>query len=412
MENAMSDFHQTGIISTLHRFHTSSLEVMEKELNVLSKTRPITLILPSLNSELKTSALRRIIEELKRIKYIRQIIVTLGKADGEDFGYARYIFSELNQDIKILWNTGERIERLYQLLEKKNLRIGPDGKGRSVWMALGYLLAEGKSYMASMHDCDIINYNREILARLCYPIANPNLNYEFCKGYYSRVSDRIYGRVTRLFITPLIHAMERIIGYNPLLVYLDSFRYPLAGEFSMTSELARINRIHSNWGLDFGLLAEIFRNCSVKRVCQVDLIDTYEHKHQSLSTGNPKAGLYKMSIDISRVFMRTLASEGVVFSDGLIKTLMSTYLRTAQDTIKKYHDDAIINNLPFDRHKETLAVNTFTEALRIGSESFLENPLEYQEIPNWNRVTSAVPEFLGMLKKAVEEDNSINLKQG
>jgi glucosyl-3-phosphoglycerate synthase len=401
----MSDLHQTGIISTLHRFHTSSLEQLEKELEKLSKVRPITLVLPALHSELQGEALKRIVMELEQAKYLRQIVVTLGRADGEEFKHTREFFSMLPQKVVIIWNTGEQIAKLYQLLEKHNLNIGPDGKGRAVWMALGYVLAEGKSYMVALHDCDILNYDRGILARLCYPIANPNLDYEFCKGYYSRVSDRIYGRVTRLFITPLIHAMEKIIGYNSLLVYLDSYRYPLAGEFSMTTELSRINRIQGDWGLDFGVLAEVFRNCSVKRVCQVDLIDSYDHKHQSLSEDNPESGLFKMSIDIARVFYRTLASEGVVFSDGLIKTLLATYLRTAQDTIKKYHDDATINNLPFDRHRESLAVKTFAEGLRLGGNSFLEDPLGHPEIPNWNRVTSAIPEFLRMLKQTVEEDN-------
>jgi glucosyl-3-phosphoglycerate synthase len=174
----------------------------------------------------------------------------------------------------------------------------------------------------------------------------------------------------------------------------------------MTSELARINRIQGDWGLDFGMLAEVYRNCSMKRVCQVDLIESYEHKHQSLSADNPEGGLFKMSIDIARVFLRTLASEGVVFSDGLMKTLLATYLRTAQDTIKKYHDDATINNLSFDRQEESLAVRTFTEGLRLGGNSFLNDPLGHPEIPNWNRVTSALPEFLEMLQRAVEVDNS------
>jgi len=401
----MSDLHQTGIISTLHRFHTSSLGQLEKELEKLCKVRPVTLVLPALHIELQGEALKRVVMELERVKYLRQIVVTLGSAGSKEFQHAKEFFSMLPQKVRIIWNTGERAGKLRQLLEKHNLSIGPDGKGRAVWMALGYVLAEGRSYMVAVHDCDILNYDREILARLCYPIANPNLDYEFCKGYYSRVSDRIYGRVTRLFITPLIHAMEKIIGYNSLLVYLDSYRYPLAGEFSMTTELSRINRIQGDWGLDFGVLAEVFRNCSVKRVCQVDLIDSYDHKHQSLSEENPESGLFKMSIDIARVFCRTLASEGVVFSDGLIKTLLATYLRTAQDTIKKYHDDATINNLPFDRHRESLAVKTFAEGLRLGGNSFLEDPLGHPEIPNWNRVTSAIPEFLGMLKETVEEEN-------
>lgn len=401
----MSDLYQTGIISTLHRFHTRNLEQLESDLEQLSEERPISLILPALYSELEGKALKRIVEKLKKVRYLHQIVVSLSDADNNDPQHARDFFSVLPQKVRIIRNRSDRIEELFQLLSDHNLIVGPDGKGRAVWIALGYVLAEGRSYMIALHDCDIINYEREMLARLCYPIVNPELNYEFCKGYYTRVSDQIYGRVTRLFVTPLVRAMEKIIGYTPLLIFLDSFRYPLAGEFSMTCELARINRIPGDWGLDFGVLAEVFRNSSAKRVCQVDLVDSYEHKHQPLSESNPEGGLFKMSIDITRVFFRALAAEGVVFSNTFLKTLLTTYLRTAQDTVMKFRDDAAINNLAFDARQESLAVKTFSEGLRLGANSFLEDPLGRPEIPNWNRVCSAIPDFFEILQNAVEEDN-------
>ena len=401
----MSDLYQTGIISTLHRFHTRNLEQLESDLEQLSEERPISLILPALYSELEGKALKRIVEKLKKVRYLHQIVVSLSDADNNDPQHARDFFSVLPQKVRIIRNRSDRIEELFQLLSDHNLIVGPDGKGRAVWIALGYVLAEGRSYMIALHDCDIINYEREMLARLCYPIVNPELNYEFCKGYYTRVSDQIYGRVTRLFVTPLVRAMEKIIGYTPLLIFLDSFRYPLAGEFSMTCELARINRIPGDWGLDFGVLAEVFRNSSAKRVCQVDLVDSYEHKHQPLSESNPEGGLFKMSIDITRVFFRALAAEGVVFSNTFIKTILTAYLRTAQDTVMKFRDDAAINNLVFDARQESLAVKTFSEGLRLGANSFLEDPLGRPEIPNWNRVYSAIPDFFKMLQNTVEEDN-------
>ena len=400
----MGDFHQTGDIATLHRFHTASLEQLEGELEKFSAARPITLVLPALFSELNRPALQRIVAELKEVRYLHQIVVSLDNADGDGFQHAKEFFAVLPQRVGIIWNSGERTKKLYDLLDRHGLKIAPGGKGCAVWIALGYALAEGRSHMVALHDCDIVNYERGLLARLCYPVANPNLNYEFCKGYYSRVSDRIYGRVTRLFVTPLIRAMQKVFGYKPVLVYLDSFRYPLAGEFALTTELARVNRIHGDWGMDFGILAEVFRNCSTQRICQVDLIESYDHKHQPISEADPEKGLFKMSIDIAKTFFRTMASEGAVLSDGVIETLLTTYLRTARDTIKKYHDDAMINNLPFDRHQEELAVRTFAQGLRMAGSSFLADPLERPEMPNWNRVTSAVPQFLTMLRETVEND--------
>jgi glucosyl-3-phosphoglycerate synthase len=402
----MGDFHQTGVISTLSRFPAASVERLEADLEKFSEAKPITLVLPSLISELDRPALGRIVAELKDVKYLHQIIVSLDKADGDGFRRAKDFFGVLPQDVKIIWNEGDRLQALYDRLDRCGLKIGNGGKGRGVWVALGYALAEGRSHMVALHDCDIINYERGLLARLCYPIANPTLNYEFCKGYYPRVNEHIFGRVTRLFVMPLIRAMQKVFGYTPLLVYLDSFRYPLAGEFAMTADLARVNKMLGDWGLDFGLLTEVFRNSSSQRICQVDLIDTYEHKHQPISEADPEKGLFKMSIDIARAFCRTMVSEGEVFSDDAVETLRTAYVSTARDMIRKYHDTAIINSLPFDRNREDLAVMTFAEGLRLGAGSFRDAPLESPEMPDWNQVTSALPRFPEMLKEAVETDNA------
>ena len=402
----MGDFHQTEVISTLHRLRKDNVEKLEEDLREHSEHRPIALILPSLYSELKGEALKGIVEELKDVDYLNEIVVTLGNANRDEFKHAKDFFSILPQKSKIIWNDGEKIRSLFRLLEKNELYVGEPGKGKAAWIAYGYVLAEESSEVIALHDCDILTYSRELLARLCYPIANSNLDYEFCKGYYSRVTDRMYGRVTRLFITPIIRTLQKILGHHPFLVYLDSFRYLLAGEFSMKADLARVNRIPSDWGLEVGVLAEVFRNVSSRRICQVDLCDNYEHKHQSISADNPEGGLLKMCIDISKTLFRTLATEGIVFSEGFFNTLVVTYLRTAEDTIKRYSNDAAINSLFFDRHEEGLAVETFVKGIRIASKCFLENPLGAPLIPNWNRVTSAIPGFLDQLRQAVEEDNA------
>ncbi len=401
----MGDFYQTEAISTLHRLRKDNVEKLEEELEEYSRLSPIALILPSLYSELQGKALKKIVAELVEVPYLNEIVVTLGNANQDEFRHTKEFFSALPQRVSIIWNDGDRINSIFSLLEKNGLFVGEPGKGRAAWIAYGYVLSEESSEVITLHDCDILSYSRELLARLCYPVANPNLGYEFCKGYYQRVTDRMYGRVTRLFITPIIRSLQKIVGYLPFLVYLDSFRYPLAGEFSMDVDLARANRIPSDWGLEVGVLAEVFRNVSPKRICQADLCDNYEHKHQNLSSHDPEGGLLKMCIDISKSLFRMLASEGVIFSDGFFNTLMSTYLRTAQDAIKRYSDDAVINDLLFDRHDEGSAVETFVNGLRIASRAFTEDPLGSPLIPNWNRVTSAIPDILDQLRAAVDKDN-------
>lgn len=272
-------------------------------------------------------------------------------------------------------------------------------------MAYGYLLARGQCEVIALHDCDIVNYNRDLLARLCYPVANPNLGMEFCKGFYARVSNVMHGRVTRLFVTPLIRAMQSISPNVPFLQYLDSFRYPLAGEFAMRLNLARVNRIPGDWGLEVGVLAEVHRNCSPSRTCQVDLADNYEHKHQDLSPGDASKGLRRMSCDVAKSLFRTLAGEGVVLGPDHFRSLQVRYVRLAEDTINRYYADAMLNGLDFDRHAEELAVATFAVSLRQAAEEFTADPLGLPLIPNWNRVIAAFPDFFSRLEEAVRLDS-------
>jgi len=401
----MGDFHQSGEITTLHRFGGRDIFKLESEIKKLSRLRPIALVLPVIFSELEGTALPKILNELKEVKYLKQIIVTLGRFSKEQFKHAKGFFSVLPHDVNLIWNDGPGMKKLYKLLSDKNVSAGTDGKGRSAWMAYGYVLASEKSKVIVLHDCDVQTYDREFLARLCYPVVNHDLDFEFCKGYYSRITDRMHGRVTRLLVTPLLRALTKLLGNLDFLKYMDSFRYPLAGEFSMLVDLARVNRIPGDWGLEVGVLAEIYRNCSRKRICQVDLCETYEHKHQQLSEEDINTGLMKMSIDITKTIFTTLASAGIIFNEGFFRTLGITYLRTAQAFIEKYETDSAINGLYFDRHMESKAVEAFTSGLKIAGDKFLEDPSGSPLIPNWSRVTSAIPDFFEKLIGVVEADN-------
>ena len=401
----MSDFYQTGIITTLHQLGKPSLERLESELLGFSKTRPIALVLPALYSEFEGPAMPGIVQELTKVKYLNEIVLALDQASEADFRRVREFMAPIPAEVRIVHNKGKRISEVYEMLKRNGLDAGPQGKGRSAWLSYGYVLARGKSDVIALHDCDIVTYNRELLARLCYPVANPNLDYVFCKGYYSRISNKMNGRVTRLLVTPLVRSLQQLVGPHNFLAFLDSFRYPLAGEFCMTTDLARVNRIPWDWGLEVGSLAEVHRNYSPRRVCQVDIAANYDHKHQALSADDASKGLMKMTIDICKSIFRTLASEGVVFSDGLFKSLLVAYLRQAEDTIMKYEADAAINGLKFDRHEEAMAVEAFTKAIGMATQVFMENPMTTPLIPNWNRVTSAIPGIFEMLQKAVDEDN-------
>jgi glucosyl-3-phosphoglycerate synthase len=403
----MSDFFQTGAIATLHRLGQPNYERLEKELEEYSNEVPIGLILPCHAKELGTKALRGIIRELKNVKYIKQIVVGLDGANITQFRRAKKIFSALPQNPILLWNDGPRIQQLYRKLEEADLYPGTQGKGRNVWTCFGYIIASDKVKMVALHDCDILTYNRELLARLCYPVAHPSLGFDFCKGYYARVSDRLNGRVMRLLVTPLIRALKSIVGNHPFLVYMDTFRYPLAGEFSMDVSLLRRSRIPFDWALEVGILYEVYRNVSPRAICQSELCDNYDHKHQDLYPRDPDKGLNRMAIDIASSFFRRMAAEGIKLDEGLFNTLLITYMRHAEDSLRFYSADATINGLYYPRHEEETAVATFVRSIRVAAKAFLEDPLGALLIPNWNRVISALPNFLDELNDAVQKDNNM-----
>jgi glucosyl-3-phosphoglycerate synthase len=399
----MADFHQTGVVTTLHRLKPNN-EKLEADLERFSHNRPIGLVLPALYSEFEGAAMPKIVSELKRVRYLQRIVVVLGKATKEQHARVQTIFQDFYTPVTVLWIESERIQGLLRLLGERGLSAGDDGKGRSCWLAYGYLLATRDCDVIALHDCDIVNYERQLLARLCYPVAHPHLGFEFCKGYYARVSDQLHGRVTRLFVTPLIRVLDGMVPGAPFLKYLDSFRYPLAGEFAMDINLARMNRIPADWGLEIGVLAEVYRNCAVSRACQVDLADNYEHKHKPISEDDPLQGLNRMAGDIAKSLFRTLAAEGLVFTADDFRSLEVRYVRMAQDTSARYYADAMLNGLKFDRHAEEIAVTVFAQSLRRAATEFIEDPLGLPLIPNWNRVLAAIPEFFELLQDAVDKD--------
>ena len=403
----MPDFFQTGAVCTLHRLGSSGVQRMEQELEEFAQETPIALVLPCHIREVGARALKNIVRELKSIRYLSQIIVGIDGANARGWKKAKHFFSVLPQKPVLLWNDGPRMQHLFKRLDENGLGAGPGGKGRNVWICFGYLLASEKARMVAVHDCDILTYNRELLARLCYPVAHPSLGFDFCKGYYARVTDRLNGRVMRLLVTPLLRALKSILGLHPYLVYMDTFRYPLAGEVSMDIDLIRRSRVPYDWALDVGLLAEVFRNSAPRAICQSELCENYDHKHQELSARDPEKGLNRMAIDITQSFFRRMAAEGIKMDLGLFDTLLSAYMRQAEDTLRFYAADALINGLKFPRHEEENAVATFVYSIRAAARSFEEDPLSAPLIPNWNRVESAAPDFLADLLEAVELDGRI-----
>ena len=403
----MGDFSQNSIVANLHDFSLKSTNEIETELLLFSKERKLELILPCLFSELKGTALPNIVKEISKTKYLNHIIIGLDKADEKDVKFAFSFFRKLKLPFSILWNDGPNLKKLDTELQNKGLGPKEMGKGRNVWYCIGMAIARGEARSIALHDCDIKTYDRRLLAKLFYPVVNPLFNFEFCKGYYPRITNnKMNGRVARLLVYPILIAMERTIGRSEYLDFMKSFKYPLAGEFSFRRNLLPELKIPTDWGIEIGILSEMQRNQASNRICQVDLAETYDHKHQDVSFNNDSAGLSRMSIDIIKTLIRKLATQGFTFNIETFRTLKATYYRTALDMIDIYRSDSIMNGISFDSDKEEKTVEMFALNIMKAGESFFENPMETPFIPTWSRVNSAIPDFLTRFKKTVEKENS------
>ena len=402
----MSEFSQNGVVATLHDFSNRDLKDLERDLKKFSKDRKMELILPCLYSELEGTALPNIVSEISKTNYLNHIIIGLDRANEEQAKKAWNFFKKLNCPFTILWNDGPNLLKLDKELKNYNLAPQELGKGRNVWYCLGMAIARGEARSIAFHDCDILTFDRRLLAKLFYPVVNPLFNFEFCKGYYPRVAEgKMNGRVSRLLVTPLLTAMEKTVGHNDYLDYMKAFKYPLAGEFSFRRNLMADMRIPCDWGIEIGILSEMYRNQASNRICQVDLADTYDHKHQDLSIDDQTKGLSKMSIDIIKTLIKKLATQGNSFSLETFRSIKATYYRTALDMIDIYRSDALMNGLKYDSHMEEKAVELFALNIMKAGESFFENPMDTPFIPTWSRVNSAIPNFMNRLKQKVELDN-------
>lgn len=403
----MADSFQHGSVTTLHNITKRPLEAIEAELKAFSAARPMALILPSLYSELEQPALHHIVNELKNVDYLDTITIGLDQATETQYRHALSFFKQLPQRVNVLWNDGPRLKAIHKQLGEAGVAPTELGKGRNVWYCMGYTLANPDIEAVALHDCDIKTYDRSMLAKLIYPVANPSFRFQFSKGFYARVgSETLGGRVSRLLVTPLVRALKHSLSasHHEYLTFLDSFRYPLAGEFSMRRDAMKELRIPGDWGLEVGVLVEMLRNYSTRRICQVEIADIYDHKHQQVSKDNDQGGLSRMSIDISKALFRKLATDGVTFSQEGFRTIKATYLRVALDLIDSYRCDAEMNGLQLDLNAEEQIVELFAENLIKAGEAFLSRPMDQPFVPHWTRVMSAVPNILPKLREAVDLD--------
>jgi len=267
----------------------------------------------------------------------------------------------------LLWNDGPDLARLWATLEEKGCPTYQPGKGSNIWMGLAWLLARGHSGLVLSHDTDILNYSRHLLWKLAFPLAHPDMGYRFAKGYYSRVSERLYGRVTRLLIFPLIQSVADLQPVTPMVEHLRSFRYPLSGEFGGDMELLGGFALPSGWGLEITMLAEVQRQVEIAQICQVDLGFHFEHRHRAFKSGGARdeGGLMAASMEVARCLLHQVTiGQSREEVRSLLERLLPVYRERAAEWARRYHHVSLLNGLCHDLEGELDTVQAFAESLQ------------------------------------------------
>ncbi|MBD2099294.1 glucosyl-3-phosphoglycerate synthase [Leptolyngbya sp. FACHB-261] len=395
----MADFHLNRI-PTFTLLQDQSLNEMEQRLLQVSTRIPIGVIIPALYSDLCSPAMGRIIQELRQMEFVKRVYIGLDRADEDEFRKAKEIIAPLEDKGILLWSDNPQLQAVLQTIENV-LPIGPRGKGRVVWTVLGYVLAKAEVSVLAFHDADIITYDRDFLVRLLYPVVR--LRYQFAKGFYARYADRLYGRVVRLFYFPFVRSLREILGHLDFLEYMADFRYPLSGEFATFATIAQEIRFPSDWGIEVGILSEIYDLVTVPRICQVELTGRYDHKHQKVGA-EAHLGLMRMVSDIARTFFTHIASQGLVLSSEFSQTLKLTYLSHARNSVRVYEGFADMHGLQkYDLHEELTAVEAFAQALNLAFEDFRQHPFGSPLIPRWQRIEVALEGITQKLMEVLED---------
>jgi len=259
-------------------FHAGEFKVL-KDLLALKEQQgsTISLALPALNEEKTVGKVIQTIKKtlMKDVPLVDEIVLM----DSNSTDRTRQIAKEHGVPVFIHQH----------LLPDMKPRAG---KGEALWKSL--LVTKGD--IIAWIDTDIVN----IHPRFVYGIIGPlllNRNIQFVKGFYRRplrVGNKVQagggGRVTELTARPLL---------NLFYPELSGVVQPLSGEYAARREALELSTFYSGYGVETGLLIDVFEHFGLGAIAQVDLQERIHH-NQGLEA------LGKMSFAIIQTVLRKL----------------------------------------------------------------------------------------------------------
>lgn len=327
-----------GPVTTLHDFGAADPDVAPGR---------AAAIVPLVEADAGTDVAANVVESLAAAG-LSDVLVALAAPPDAVSDVAAWL-DGLDAPTTLLWCSGPELDAH---LSDAGLDA-PSGKGRDVWLALGAALAAGHDRVV-LHDGDASDASPADARKLLFPLE---AGYDLGKAYYARIeAGRLYGRLTRLFVDPLVATLQDAHD-APVLDYFADFRYALAGECAMTADLAAQVRADPRWGLELGVLGDAHRVAGADGVAQVDL-GRYAHEHRGVGGSE---GLTRMAEGVGAALFRVLADHGVTPDH---ETLAARYRDRGESFADRYALDARFNGLAADAEGEREQVAKYAAALR------------------------------------------------
>ena len=232
----MPSFAQTHSRVTTYFLLDKSQDLKQKLTHAARWKKPV-LIVPALASEFtdpnNRPVFENIVSELSEADYLAHVIFGLDQATEDDVRDCIGICKEHElSNYVIQWNDGPAVSGVYNKLQEAGFDLSRRGKGRNVFMGFGVAMALGATTVGLL-DADIRTFRRPQLDRMFFPVLVHD--YPFAKAYYARWDgQRMFGRVKRLLLDPLLIALKRKFSRSrdekmlKLVDYLLSFDYQLS----------------------------------------------------------------------------------------------------------------------------------------------------------------------------------------
>ena len=362
-----------GEVTTFRILLKQDRNRLQRSLTQSARHKKTILVIPLLASEFTALENRPVFEnilsQLSHVRYLYQIIFGLDQASEDDALLLRDLLKQYKVNNYIIqWNDGPIFSQIYKVLNEAGFVFLEPGKGKNIFLSFGIALALGAKVVGVL-DADIRSFERDQINSLFYPVVVND--YDFSKAYYNRISgDRLYGRVKRLLLDPLLIALRKKISepkYYKILGVIDflmKFNYQLSGEVAFNSDVLKKMHFATNWGAEIFTLIEIYHKAT--SVAQVMFSQKpFDHKHQEVSESDETKGLNRMAIDIVATLINVLVEdEGLEVSDDFFRDLALVYSKIGEQRIKMYSEEAAFNNLSYDHdEEERLIRNVFRNCI-------------------------------------------------